>query len=33
MEKALEYWQQSLEGGNTSATLKKKIQQKKYIAE
>ena len=33
MEKALEYWQQSLEGGNASATLKKKIQQKKYIAE
>ena len=33
MEKALEYWQQSIEGGNTSATLKKKIQQKKYIAE
>lgn len=33
MEKALEYWQQSLEGGNTSATLKKKIQEKKYIAE
>ncbi len=33
MEKALEYWQQSLEGGNASATLKKKIQLKKYIAE
>ena len=33
MEKALEYWRQSLEGGNASATLKKKIQLKKYIAE
>ena len=33
MEKALDYWQQSLKGGNESATLKKKIQLKKYIAE
>ncbi len=33
MEKALEFWQQSLKGGNESATLKKKIQLKKYIAE
>ena len=33
MEKALEFWQQALKGGNESATLKKKIQLKKYIAE
>ena len=32
-ESALKYWQQSLELGNDSEILKKKIEQKKYIAE
>ena len=31
--KALDFWQQALKAGNDSATLKKKIQLKKYIAE
>ena len=32
IDKALEFWQQSLKGGNQSAVLKKKIQLKKYVA-
>lgn len=32
INKALEFWQQSLKGGNQSAVLKKKIQLKKYVA-
>lgn len=32
IDKALEFWQQSLKGGNQSAVLKKKIQIKKYVA-
>lgn len=32
IDKALEFWQQSLRGGNQSAVLKKKIQLKKYVA-
>ena len=32
IDKALEFWQQSLKGGNQSAALKKKIQLKKYVA-
>jgi tetratricopeptide repeat protein len=32
IDKALEFWQQSLKGGNQSAVLKKKIQLKKYLA-
>ena len=31
--KALDFWQQALKAGNDSATLRKKIQLKKYIAE
>ena len=31
IDKALEFWQQSLKGGNQSAVLKKKIQLKKYV--
>ena len=30
---ALKYWQQSLDMGNQSKTLKEKIRKKKYIAE
>ena len=33
IEKALDFWQQALKGGNESAILRKKIQLKKYIAE
>jgi tetratricopeptide (TPR) repeat protein len=33
METAMKYWRESLEGGNQSKTLKKKIKMKKYIAE
>ena len=33
IDKAMEQWQKSLEMGNTSETLKKKIAEKKYIAE
>lgn len=32
INKALEFWQQSLKGGNQSVVLKKKIQLKKYVA-
>lgn len=32
IDKALEFWQQSLRGGNQSAVLKKKIHLKKYVA-
>lgn len=32
IDKALEFWQQSLKGGSQSAVLKKKIQLKKYVA-
>lgn len=32
IDKALEFWQQSLKCGNQSAVLKKKIQLKKYVA-
>lgn len=32
IDKALEFWQQSIKGGNQSAVLKKKIQLKKYVA-
>lgn len=32
-EKALEYWEKSLKDGNESATLRRKIKLKKYIAE
>ena len=32
IDKALEFWQQSLKGDNQSAVLKKKIQLKKYVA-
>lgn len=32
IDKALEFWQQSLKGGNQSAVLKKKIRLKKYVA-
>ncbi len=33
VEGALKYWKQALEMGSSSATLKKKIEKKKYIAE
>ena len=33
MEKAIGYWRKSLEKGNTSEVLKKKLQIRKYIAE
>ncbi|MCR5076450.1 MAG: tetratricopeptide repeat protein [Prevotella sp.] len=33
MAKAMDFWQKALKAGNASATLKKKIQQKRYIAE
>ena len=32
-DKAVEYWQKALEAGNSSAILRKKIEQKKYIVE
>ncbi len=33
IEKALEFWRKALEGNKENATLRKKIELKKYIAE
>ena len=33
MAKAIEFWQKAIDGGNDSATLRKKLKLKKYVVE